>query len=214
MSNFFSLNNPVWNFLGKLTDVFVLTVFWFVCSIPIVTIGASSSAMYYCCLKLTRDEEGYIYRQFFKAFKDNLGKGIIIGVLMLLFGGILGFNLWFYMTVESSFSKPMFVIMLMFLWAYLMVLHYVFAVQAQFENTIKNTLLFSFALAIRKLGWTVIMLSVTVLIVVGGFTVFLPLLLLAPGLVPFINSYILNRCFKPYLEAAEEESAGEGMTEE
>ena len=94
MSNFFSLNNPVWNFLGKLADVFVLTVFWFVCSIPIVTIGASSSAMYYCCLKLTRDEEGYIYRQFFKAFKDNLGKGIIIGVLMLLFGGILGFNLW------------------------------------------------------------------------------------------------------------------------
>ena len=176
MNGFFSMNNPVWNFLGKLADVFCLTLFWILCSIPIVTIGASTTAMYYCCLKLTRDEEGYVYRQYFKAFKDNLFQGSIIGVLMMVFGGIIGFNLWFYMTVESSFSRPMFVVMLMFLWAYMMLIHYVFAVQAQFENTIKNTIVFALALAIRKLGWTVIMLCVTVLILIGGCTVFLPLL--------------------------------------
>ena len=206
MNGFFSMNNPVWNFLGKLADVFCLTLFWILCSIPIVTIGASTTAMYYCCLKLTRDEEGYVYRQYFKAFKDNLLQGSIIGVLMMVFGGIIGFNLWFYMTVESSFSRPMFVVMLMFLWAYMMLIHYVFAVQAQFENTIKNTIVFALALAIRKLGWTVIMLCVTVLILIGGCMVFLPLLVLAPGLIPFFNSYILNRCFKPYLEEAEKKT--------
>ena len=206
MNGFFSMNNPVWNFLGKLADVFCLTLFWILCSIPIVTIGASTTAMYYCCLKLTRDEEGYVYRQYFKAFKDNLFQGSIIGVLMMVFGGIIGFNLWFYMTVESSFSRPMFVVMLMFLWAYMMLIHYVFAVQAQFENTIKNTIVFALAFAIRKLGWTVIMLCGTVLILIGGCMVFLPLLVLAPGLIPFFNSYILNRCFKPYLEEAEKKT--------
>ena len=95
---------------------------------------------------------------------------------------------------------------LQFLWAYMMLIHYVFAVQAQFENTIKNTIVFALALAIRKLGWTVIMLCVTVLILIGGCMVFLPLLILAPGLIPFFNSYILNRCFKPYLEEAEKKT--------
>ena len=66
LSGFFNYDNPVWRFIGKFWDVIMLSVLWMVCSIPVVTIGASTTAMYYVTLKLVRDEDGYTFRYFFK----------------------------------------------------------------------------------------------------------------------------------------------------
>ncbi|MBP5292038.1 MAG: YesL family protein, partial [Lachnospiraceae bacterium] len=48
-----------------------LNMLWFVCSIPIFTVGASTAALYYSTLKIVREEEGQsVTALFFKAFKD------------------------------------------------------------------------------------------------------------------------------------------------
>ena len=39
MGSLFNLDNPIWRFMGKLVDVFILTLLWAVCCIPIITIG-------------------------------------------------------------------------------------------------------------------------------------------------------------------------------
>ena len=57
MGSLFNLDNPIWRFMGKLVDVFILTLLWAVCCIPIITIGPASTAVYYVTLKLVRDEE-------------------------------------------------------------------------------------------------------------------------------------------------------------
>ena len=64
-SNLFNYDNPVWRFIGKFWDVLVVNLLWIICSIPIVTIGASTTAMYYVTLRLDRDEDGYTIRSFF-----------------------------------------------------------------------------------------------------------------------------------------------------
>ena len=46
LSGFFNYDNPVWRFIGKFGDLIILNVLWFVCSIPIFTIGASTTAVY------------------------------------------------------------------------------------------------------------------------------------------------------------------------
>ena len=55
------------NFLNKATDTLIATLLWLVCSIPIITIGASTTAFYSVMLKLVKDEESYITKSFFKS---------------------------------------------------------------------------------------------------------------------------------------------------
>ena len=52
MSKLFDLNNPFFSFLSKVADLIILSFLWFVCCLPIVTIGPSSSALYYVMLKI------------------------------------------------------------------------------------------------------------------------------------------------------------------
>lgn len=56
LQGFFNYDNPVWRFIGKLGDLILLNILWIVCSIPVFTIGASTTAVYYVTLKLARDE--------------------------------------------------------------------------------------------------------------------------------------------------------------
>ena len=60
MAKLFDMNNPVWRFMGKIADMFLLTLAWFVCSVPIITIGASTTALYYVSLKMEEGKEGYL----------------------------------------------------------------------------------------------------------------------------------------------------------
>ena len=71
LQGLFNYDNPVWRFIGKLGDLIILNILWMITSIPIVTIGASTTALYYVTLKLVRDEDGYTIKSFFKSFRDN-----------------------------------------------------------------------------------------------------------------------------------------------
>ena len=77
---FFSLENPVWKFIGNLADFFILSCLWYLCSLPVVTAGAAASAVYYVTLKMSRDQEGELVRSFFKSFRQNLKPGCLLGV--------------------------------------------------------------------------------------------------------------------------------------
>ena len=55
MAEFFNLDNPIWRFMGKVFDMMVLTVLWVVTSLPVFTIGASTTALYYAGMKLAKD---------------------------------------------------------------------------------------------------------------------------------------------------------------
>ena len=84
MGALFNLENPVWNFMGKVADLVILNLLALICSIPIVTIGASWTAMYYVTIKIVRKEEGYIIRDFFRSFKENFKQATIIWLLTTL----------------------------------------------------------------------------------------------------------------------------------
>ena len=105
MSALFNLDNPFWRFMSKLGDMIMLTVVWLVCCIPIVTIGPATTAMYYVMLKLVRDLEGSVFKQYFKSFKENLKQGMIIGVIMTLLGAILLFDLTFYKDATGQIAS-------------------------------------------------------------------------------------------------------------
>ena len=88
MSRIFDLDGPVLGTLNKIADLLWLNILTIICCLPVFTIGASLSAAHYVCLKLYRGEEGYVTKDFFKAFKMNFAQGSALGVLCLVLAAV------------------------------------------------------------------------------------------------------------------------------
>ena len=72
MSSFFNMDSPVMRFLSRLCDLMILNILCLICCIPIVTIGASITALYSVTLKMVKGEDSYIAKGFF----DTIPKSI------------------------------------------------------------------------------------------------------------------------------------------
>ena len=69
MGKFFNLDSPIMRVLATLADMCLLNLMTLIGCIPIVTAGASITAMHYVLLKMVRNKEGYIWKDFWKSFK-------------------------------------------------------------------------------------------------------------------------------------------------
>ena len=93
---------------------------------------------------------------------------------------------------------------------------YTFPLQAQFYNTVKQTLINAMILATRKIVTTVAVFALNILPVVvafGSFAVFVRTLpvwvLLAPGLIAYLCSLLFVKIFDPLIQSAQQEEAEE-----
>ena len=93
MSRFFNPDNPIMEFIAKIFDLILLNLIFIFSCVPIITIGASTSALSYVTLKMVRNEEAYIVRSFFKSFKDNFKQATIINLIMIAVGAVLYLDL-------------------------------------------------------------------------------------------------------------------------
>ena len=209
MRKLFDVTNPFWTFVGRLVDAFLLHLCWLLCCVPIVTIGASTTALYAAMMKDVADEDAHYIRAFFKSFKQNLGQGIILGLIYLIIGAILAYAIFlFSQVVEANgggFYLAAEVAAIAFCFIWLMTVVYAFPLLARFYNTIPKILMNSVYLSLKHFGWTILM---DLIIVVYAFVVFylqfLPILILGGyGIVALIHAYILNHLFKPLIEESQ-----------
>ena len=203
MDRIFNLDNSFFRFIGKLVDVVLLNFLWLICSLPIVTIGASTTALYYVTLKLVRDREGYIIRSFFKAFKDNFKQSTIIWIILLLVATILGTDIYVVYKMDANYAKILLALFIGFSVITLFVFIYIFPIQAQFANPVKQTFKNALLIAVKHLPWTILL---TVITVIGGFLIYVfavIAILFGFGLLAFINSYIFTKIFLNYIPQEE-----------
>lgn len=215
LQGLFNYDNPVWRFIGKLGDLIVLNILWIVTSIPIVTAGASTTALYYVTLKLVRDEDGYTIKSFFKSFKENFRQSTIIWLIMLTVGLILGFDLYFFMYMQTEPSKLRTVMVTIFgsiSLIYICILTYVFPLQSRFYNPIKRTLFNAFFMSIRHILQTLGILVMDAAVVVLMFLTFFAapqfsvlFFLFGFPLIAFVNSFVFHGIFKKYMPKSDRE---------
>lgn len=139
MGKLFDLESPLFSFLNKFADLIYLNILTMICCIPIITIGASMTALNYVVLKMVRNEEGYITRAFFRSFKQNFKQATLIWLVLLVIVGILAGDAFIlnYSTVAfpSWFRTALAVVAFIMIFATM----HVFPVLAKFENSIKHT---------------------------------------------------------------------------
>ena len=207
MAKLFDMTNPFWSFVGKLLDVVVLHLLWILCCLPIVTFGASTTALCYVMMKEAADRGSHYYRMFFQAFKENLFKGSVIGVVFLILEGGLVYTV--YLTSANMALNPAFpairVIAIILAVMVLMAFEFAFALQARFENTIPRTLINGFLFSIRHLGWSIVMTA----IFIGFYAALIyfmqyvfPLIAWGFALIVFICAFMMNHILEPYAEMA------------
>ena len=89
MGNFFSTDGPLFEGMAYIINIIYVSVLWILFSIPIITIGASSTALYYTVTKVIRHGRSYIFREFWQSFKSNLKQSTAVWLIYLVMMGIL-----------------------------------------------------------------------------------------------------------------------------
>ena len=205
LSGLFNYDNPVWRFIGKFWDVLIVNVLWVVCSIPVVTIGASTTAMYYVTLRLVRDDDGYTFRSFFKSFKENFKQATIIWLIFLAVGALLAFDLYYFVRLvsPSTFRTVMITAFLSMAFIWTAMFTYVFPLQARFYNPVKRTIFNSFFMSVRHVFSTIGMVAADGAILFLSVTFIPQLTIFGVALIAFFNSFFFNNIFKKYMPKEE-----------
>lgn len=71
MNRFFNMDNKFFVFMGRVADLILLNILCILCCIPIVTAGASITALYYVTLKMARDRRILYYPKLFLLFQTE-----------------------------------------------------------------------------------------------------------------------------------------------
>jgi len=209
--NFNLFDNPVMRGIGRLADFIVLNLLWVICSIPVITIGASTTALYTVMLKLVKNEEGYIAKGFLKAFKENFKQGTIIWLVFLLLDIVFVVDFFSIKLMPDKLGAAL-QILFLFIGALLVAASvYAFALQARFENTVKNTLKNAVILVFARLPYTVLIILLTIgpviatFLTVQTFVIGITVWLFAGvALVAWLNSFLLRIVFRKLEEMGQQ----------
>ncbi len=90
MRRLLDINNPIMRFLTAAFDILALSVLWTALSLPVVTMGAASAALYSAVYHHVRRGEDYLFNSFWTAFKENLKRSTLTWLVALAILGFLG----------------------------------------------------------------------------------------------------------------------------
>ena len=222
---FFSYESKFSQLLLKLCYACYLNMLWFVCSIPIFTIGASTTALYYASLKLIRGEENHIGRQFFHSFRENFKQATVLWLILLGIGLFLGADGYIVYHLRASSTGTVAVlwtlIMALLIAAgvvYVIVLTHIFPLLASFSNTNLAMLKNSFLIGTHYLFATIMVFAVHFAMFFAVVALFTPLIVFGEGLCVLISAWLLNHVLIAVAgtpeEAGEKENAEESEEEE
>ena len=175
---FLNIDSPFMQVMNKVADLMILNLLTIVCMIPLVTTGAALTAMHYQVLKIVRDEECYIVKGYFKAFRENFVQSTVIWLFFLVVGLVLGGDFYIMYASETEFHVIFRAILGAISIFTLFTLMYVFPVQAKFANTVFRTIKNALAMSILQAPKSVLMVVLYVIPMV--------LMVFAPNILPII----------------------------
>lgn len=156
MDRFFNPDSPLYRFLSRLGDLILLNILFILTSIPVITIGASLSALLSITIKGVRREDSYIARSYFSALKENFCKATILWLLLAAVWLILGIDV--FILAKGIGFFVFFGGVCGVIW--LLITVYALALQARFENSIRNTIFNSLVAGMRFLPQTIGILGI------------------------------------------------------
>lgn len=202
--------NPFWKFMGKLFDVVILNLLWTFFSIPVVTAGASTTAVYAVCFSQIREQEPSIAKSFIHNWKIGWGRSTGLFFILLGISAVLIFDIVYFLLLQTYLTGIFQYILCAFLTLILCIVWmtgcYAFALHALFDNTLITTIRNALVMTLRHPVRSLSILVINGVILIGGFLslywapmISVLFLLIGIALCIFLNCIILLPVMTPHL---------------
>lgn len=193
----FRVDGPIYNFMDTLKNLFLINVCLIIFSIPIVTFGAAVVAAYDVTLRMVKNEEGYVTRQFFQAFKANIKQGCILGLITLGCAEVVWLDYQLATKIEDA-SIFVMIFGMVSAFVFFFSLLYAFPQVARYNNKLSRILKNSFRISMKYIFRTVILVIVLALEVAASMwnmtTLFIAVII-GPAFYIYTTSFMANAIF-------------------
>ena len=206
MKGIFSYDGIFNRMVSRIIDCILLSFLWLLVSIPVVTMGAATTAMYYTVHKIFREEEGYLLRSFWRSFKMNFRQSTLVWLGFLVFYLVFGLNAYYGYAFFANDVLPMGMLIVIGVVAAIVMAWscYVFPYIARFKDTSKtvrkNCVYLLVRHPLRSLALLVILLGCIVLVAGVPFG-----LAFAPAVGAWATNGILEPVFRLYIPKEDQE---------
>lgn len=201
----FNPDSRIMIFLSRVADLVILNILWLICCVPVVTIGASTTAMYHVIRHWQKDSVSSIMRDFFQSFKEDFKQATPVYLILLIPTAAVVMNAMLIFNPENSAAVPSYLLVIWFISALILLFisSFVYPVMAFFADTLFKTLRNAMVLALANLPRTILISILNLLPVILLFvnlSFFLQSsifwLLIGGALVAYLNMSILKPVFK------------------
>lgn len=196
MRGIFSVDSPVMRTLIKFFDCICVSILWLLFSLPVVTMGAASAALYTTVYKYLRRDEGHLWDTFWTAFKGNLHRSTLVWLAALAVLALLTVDALVFRTLKLA-GSPLggaYWVVLALICAAATWTAYLSAYAARFSGSAKDVLRFAFVLMaahpVKALEVFLPILAGAVLLLTG-----LQWIAIVPAAVCWVNSIVLEKVF-------------------
>ena len=200
--------------LGKIADMVILSICWLVCCLPVVTVGAATSALYYASMK-NHLGEGTIIRNFFRAFVRDFKQSLLLELIVVAVAGVLIVDLYVLPQIDIPLGGLVQVVLAVVAVLGIAMLSYLFPLVARYENTMVQRFQNAVFMSLMNFHYTLLIVAINcaplllLVLMTDLFLSIIPLLVLIwPGMCAMINSKFFLKIFKQY-ESEQTEQAQE-----
>ena len=200
MGNLFDYNGKFFSTMSKVADSIILGLLWLVCSIPVITIGASSSAFYYAYTKCVQQDRGSVLGAFFHGFKTCFKHATVSWLALIVLAAVEIFDFFLLLAQggASSIALILLAIVVLFMIGIVLMALCLFPYIARYENTwiesVKNCILILFS----NFFWVALLLPILLVAVLTAISI--PFMILfAPSAYMFFANKILEHVFRKYM---------------
>lgn len=187
MNGIFRMDGPLYRIGNILYYLMISNLLWFIFSIPIFTIGPSTTALFYVMGKVVRDEDVSVFKDFWKSFKINFKQGTIVWLIMLLFIFIINTNIRS-MPLLGDKAKYIMPLQYAILIELFIVSIYIFPLLSRYEMKIKDVIRTSFFLGNRHIFTTLLCIG---MFVVTLYPIVVIITMISPAIIELFIPYPL-----------------------
>lgn len=205
MKDFLNYDGYLMKVLTKIMYIVSLNLLFLLASIPVFTIGASSTAMYTVLFHYLKNDEPDIIRDFFRAFRENFKKATFVWMVMLVVLASLVMNFYYLYQSQITLAEMIRILLNFVLILWMVMWVYLFPIITYFDNSIKGYVTFAVGLSLAKLPCTVLLILIQTIpiLAVLFFAQYAPLaviLLVCCGLsLPaYYSAQLLLKLFRNY----------------
>lgn len=204
MTNLWNPDNTFFSMIRKLLYLMELSIIWVLLCLPVITIGPASAALYYSVVKAVRRERSYPVKEFFRAFRANLKRGMVITVLLLAAGIASGCADYIILLpclrLEHLQDYLLVVLFIIKIYLFLGVLTHIFPLISRFETGTIKLVESALLLTVRHFFRTLLQIGLLLVVVLAVWAEE-SLLVIVPAVYYLTKSFLLEPIYQKYYAA-------------